>query len=364
MALLLDEIAWGESLLPARSDPAWEAEIRRRGAKVSEVDRRVVTNRWLREMSLRVATYHPTVISERLYHIGIMVTAQENACRYCYGANRAYLKIQGYSEDFIRRIERDAQVAELDEKERAFIAFCRSLARSRPRPARDACDRLVDMGFTRQAVHEMALVIAVSCCYNRVSTLLICPPEQDFERMANGPRGHVIGLLARLSRPFRRGRPPMQTLQPMDVDSVGTGPYGAVLAPLAALPGVRILKDALDGTFASDVLDPRTKALMFAVVARTLGCKDCESRATDMLAGQGMKTQDIDMALTNLRAEGLPTAEAGLLPWARATVHYETGRIQQETRTLAATLAEPEMIEAIGVASLANAMVRLGMLSV
>lgn len=362
MALLLDEIAWGESLLPARPDAAWEAEIRRRGAQVSEVDRRVGTNRWLRELALRVATYRPSEISDRLFHIGIMVTSQENACRYCYGANRAYMKIQGYSEDFIRRIERDTQVAELDEKESAFVAFCRSLARSRPRPARDACDRLVAMGYTRQAVHEMALVIAVTCCYNRVSTLLICPPEKNFERLANGPLGQLLGLLARLSRPFRRGRPAMQAVPTTDAGVLDAGPFGAVLAPLAGLPGARILKDALDGAFASDVLDARTKALMFAVVARTLECAVCESRATALLAHQGMAPQDIGMALANLRAEGLPPGQAGLLPWARATVHYDTGRIQQETRALAATLSEPEMIEAIGVASLANATVRLAML--
>ncbi len=362
MALLLDEIAWGESLLPARSDPAWEAEIRRRGAHVSEVDRRVATNPWLRELALRVSSYHPTVISERLFHIGILVTSQENACRYCYGANRAYMKIQGYSEAFIRRIERDTQMAELDEKEGAFIAFCRSLARSRPRPARDASDRLVDLGYTRQAVHEMALVIAVSCCFNRISTLLICPPERDFERLANGPLGHAIGLLARLSKPFRRGRPAMQALPPTQVDGLDEGPFGAVLAPLAGLPGARILKDALDGAFASDVLDSRTKALMFAVVARTLECAVCESRAAGLLTGLGMEPRDVDMALTNLRADGLPPGQAGLLPWARATVHYDTGRIQQETRALAATLSETQLIEAIGVASLANATVRLAML--
>ena len=148
----------------------------------------------------------------------------------------------------------------------------------------------------------------------------------------------------------------------MDVDLADAGPFRDVLAPLDGLPGARILKDALDGAFASDVLDPRTKALMFAVVARTLDCAVCEARAAGLLAHQGMGRRDIDIALTNLRAQGLPAGQAGLLPWARATVHYETGRIQQETRTLAATLSEPELLEAIGVASLANATVRLAML--
>ena len=362
MAQLLDEIEWGECLLPARPDAAWEAEIRRRGAQVSEVDRRIAPSRWMREAGVDMAGYHPTALTKRLFQIGVMVTSQENACRYCYGANRAYLKILGYSEDFIRRIERDAHLAELDDKERAFIGFCRSLARSRPRPARAACEQLLAIGYSRREVQEMALVIAIGCCYNRISTLMACPPEQGFERMANGPLGRVIGLIARLTRPFRRDTPTSGQAASADAYKLAEGPFGAVLAPLAGLPGARIMKDALEGAFASDVLDVRTKALIFAVIARTLDCNLCVTRATDLLRVQGMEPQQITSALANLQAPQLPSGQARLLPWARGTVHYDPGKIQQETRALTTDLSEDELLEAIGVASLANATVRLAML--
>ena len=88
--------------------------------------------------------------------IGSMVTAQENACRYCYGANRAYMKVLGYSEAFIQSVERDVQLAETDPRELAFIEFCRSLARSRPRPSRGAREKLLSLGYSAPEIAEMA----------------------------------------------------------------------------------------------------------------------------------------------------------------------------------------------------------------
>ena len=48
-----------------------------------------------------MTSYRPVAMPQRLFNIGALVTAQENSCRYCYGANRAYMKILGYSESFI-----------------------------------------------------------------------------------------------------------------------------------------------------------------------------------------------------------------------------------------------------------------------
>ena len=41
MAMLLSEIQWSDPVLPASPDAEWEAELKRRGAQVLEVDRRV-----------------------------------------------------------------------------------------------------------------------------------------------------------------------------------------------------------------------------------------------------------------------------------------------------------------------------------
>lgn len=361
MTRLLDEIEWGESILAPVPDPAWEAEVKRRVGQVSEVDRRVSRSPWVREAALGLTTYRPSELPQRLFNIGAMVTAQENACRYCYGANRAYMKILGYSESFISRIERDLHLAELDDKERGFIAFCRNLARSRPRPARAEREALAALGYAPLAVTEMALLISMGCFYNRISTLIACPPELGFERMANGPLGKLMGIAAPLVRAFSSRRKPAPS-GPVDAASLSAGPFGPVVATLAGLPGATIIKSALDGAFASTELARHTKALMFAVVARTLECRASEAEARKLLAAEGFSATEVDTALETLASTRLSPNDNRLLPWVRNTVYYQTASIQRETRALAGALGETALLEAIGVAALANATVRLAML--
>jgi hypothetical protein len=75
-----------------------------------------------------------------------------------------------------------------------------------------------------------------------------------------------------------------------------------------------------------------------------------------------MAEAEIEDAMATLRCSRLEPREAGLLAWARDTVYYEPSVIQQKTRALGAELGTAALLEAIGVASLANGTVRLGML--
>ena len=362
MAQLLNEIEWGEPILPAVADPAWEAEIRRRGGRVAEVDRRVAPNAWLREACLRVVIYRPSQISQRLTNIGMLVTSQENSCRYCYGANRAYMKILGYPESFISRIERDLHVAELDEMERGFIAFCRNLARSRPRPAKADREALIRLGYAPLAVDEIAFLIALGCFYNRIGILMACPPEHGFERMANGFVGRLIGLTGPLMRALAANKRHAQEADPIDAATLANGVFGPVVATLAGLPAAAVLRAALEGAFASTVLPRHTKAMMFAVVARTLGCRHSETAARKLLGQEGFDDREIETTLATLDSKRLAPNESRMLSWVRDTVYYQTGAIQKQTRALAAEIGSAAVLEAIGVAALANGTVRLAML--
>lgn len=360
MAVLLSEIQWGDPVLPVAHDAAWEAELKRRGAQVLEVDRRVAPNHWLREAAYEATNYVPVAVPERLHRIGNMVTAQENSCRYCYGANRAYMKVLGYSESFIQQVERDVQTAELDDKERAYIAFCRSLARSRPRPAAAERAALLKLGYSPEQIGEIAFSISLGCFYNRVSTLLACPPEQKFERMASGPFRGLLAIAMPLMKRFGPSRPLGAV---PDRDALAAGRFGVVVAPLAGLRAGAVMKAALDGAFETGVLSRSAKALMFAVVARTLGCPHCEAASIQLLLEEGLVRPEIESAMATLHSPRLSQREAGLPAWARDTVFYEPSSIQQKTRALAAELGGTNaLLEAIGVASLANGTVRLAML--
>jgi alkylhydroperoxidase family enzyme len=357
--MLLNEIQWSEPIVPQAHDAQWEAELKRRGSQVLEVDRRVAPSRWLRETAYEAANYLPAALPERLYRIGNMVTAQENSCRYCYGANRAYMKVLGYSESFIQRVERDAQMAELDDKERAYLAFCRSLARSRPRPAAAQRAALLKVGYTKAQLGEIAFGISGGCFYNRISTLMACPPEEKFERMASGPFRWLIAFAMPLMKKFAPKRPKEEM---PDLAALTSGPFGMALAPLAHLRAGGVMKASLDGAFESGMLSRSAKALIFGVVARTLGCPHCDAEATRLLIEEGLSPTEIESAMTTLCCPRLAQREAGLLAWARDTVYYTPSSIQQATRALGAELGPAGLLEAIGVAALANATVRLAML--
>lgn len=361
MASILNEIAWAEPILPQVPDPAWEAEVKRRTGMFSETDRRVTPSVWVREACAAVVAFRPSAMPQRLLNIGTMVIAQENSCRYCYGANRAFMRILGYPESFISQIEQDAQVAELDPRDRGFIAFCRNLARSRPRPARAEREALAALGFAPLAISEMALVISMSCFYNRVSTMIASPPEASIEQMASGFVGKLMNLMGPLMRGMMtRPRTPVQP--PLEPAALARGPFGAVLAPLAGLPGATSFRAALDGAFASTVLSTATKALMFAVVARTLDCHRSEAEARKLLVAEGFSDVEIDTALSTLHSARLTPQDSKLLSWVRGTVYYQPGPLQKETRALVAETGNDATLEAIGIAALANAVVRLAML--
>ena len=362
MAQLLDEIQWSEPLLPPDIDPAWEAELKRRGGNGSEVDRRIAPSPWLREACLCINTGRASEIPAHLFNVAALVTSQENACRYCYGANRAYMKVLGYSEAFIRRIEHEVHLADLNEKERALVAFCRSLARSRPRPPLAERDALLRHGYSLAAAHEIALWIALGCLYNRVTILIASPPELGFEGFANGPKAWLFTLMGPWHR-YQAERRRRGTRDPaLTEDLLRSGVYGSVLAPLAGLPGAAIMKAALDGAFASSVLSRAAKVLMFGIVARSLGCRPSEDEARRLAAAEGFSGAEIEQALTTLESGRLSAAEARLLPWVRDTVHIQTAKAQAHTRELAQAIGRPAVLEAIGVASLANATVRLAIL--
>ena len=116
--------------------------------------------------------------------LAALVTSQENACRYCYGIARTRMRMFGFSEEMLDRIERRAQLADADDRERELVRFCRDLARSKPRPAKKARETMASVGFTSQQTAELAFVVAASGFCNRVSTIIGATPETELENMA------------------------------------------------------------------------------------------------------------------------------------------------------------------------------------
>lgn len=289
-----------------------------------------------------------------LIDIAALVTSQENACRFCYGAIRTAMRLSGYSDEQIVDLERDVQLA--DGLTREVVNLSRKLARSNPRPVRQELEALQRLGLGPKAVAEIVYLVAYTCYNNRIGTFLSLPPDRKFERSVENPFKRLIGpLIMRVSA--------MRTRR--------VGPSSPIEAEGVLAPLVRALPDApvaawfaglVSHCLAAPHLPRRTKLLILAVVARTLSCKFCEDGARADLEKLGLERGEFTRILDTLSGPGVTPEEARLLDWARETVHYETGTIQKRTRALAAAVGTEVLIEAVAMAALSNTAVRLAML--
>ena len=127
-------------------------------------------------------------------------------------------------------------------------------------------------------------------------------------------------------------------------------------------PAAAAMNNALTGVFESETLSRKLKVLMFAVVANSLECEFCISETHAMALECGFTEEEFNKALSSLSSPYLNEHEEKLLSWTRETIHYQNGPMQQHVRELAQEVGEPKMLEAIGVAALANSTVRLAVL--
>jgi alkylhydroperoxidase family enzyme len=357
MALLLEQIEWEEPVLPlGPRDDAWEAKVAEvTGMGCPDLYRRIAPSAFLREICLDSGRVPITHVSQRHAALVHLVVSQESSCRYCYGTARALLQLFGFDKHFIDEIERDAQLAESDPAERAFLSFCRRLARSNPRPARRDREQLVADGYKAEAVAETAFLVGACVLGNRLATLQAAPPAVELERLHTG--------FWRLMRPYYRWR--MSRGRMLDFpDPPKDGPFEQVIAELRGVQAAGALHKWLTVAFESHVLPVRTTAFLFAVVARSLGCKVCEPGARTVLAKEGVASETVDEVLATLASRTLDPVETRLVPWVRDTVRYQQpSEIQRKTRALLDAVGVDVTLEAIGIAALANATVRIAMLA-
>jgi alkylhydroperoxidase family enzyme len=137
-------------------------------------------------------------------------------------------------------------------------------------------------------------------------------------------------------------------------------PYSGLVRAFAGSPIASALGRTLEEMWASPLLTRRCKLLMFAVVARGLGCDVCVSEAGQALHKSGLKEAALTQILTHLDSPELDPVERLLVPFARETIWYEPAPLQRRARALRTRLTGPQLIEAIGVASLANGLCRMG----
>jgi AhpD family alkylhydroperoxidase len=352
------DVEWEACSLEPLHDATLEGWVRRELGMVPPPVPYLTTCPWLVRSFVALSPLSARFPCSQLYDLIGLVVSQDNSCRFCFAAQRALLRIQGLPERRIRQLEDDLLAAELAPHERAALVFARRLSRASPLLSPADLDPLRDVGYGVAEIKELAVVAAAAVYYNRVATLPAIPPE----RLESMPDRWWVRLLAPLMRRrlrayARPGRP--EPLPP----TARQGPFAPFVLALEGLPAARALRSIVDDAFASPVLGARAKALVFAVVARGLDCPLSEREATRLLGEHGLDAPEVAAILAHLASPRLDPLEAALLPLARETIRYRPAQIQRRSRAFLERFGPEAFVEFIGVAALANAVCRLGVLT-
>ena len=356
MANPLEQVAWESCVLERGRDRALESYSRQRWGFPSPSVPYFVPVPWVVRAMVDL---HPEYgllmhLDQSLADLVVLVVSQENSCRFCYAAVRALLWSQGLGRARIERMEHDFTRADLSPRTLAAIAFGRSQSRRGPVDARAAREALLGAGFSPAELKEIAFVVANTDFSNRLHTLPAIPVHR-IERLPERLHTRLIRPVLRRIFTWRRHRG-----RPTPLEREPSYPLARLVKSYADSPIAPALGRSLEEMWASPVLGRRCKLLMFAVVARGLSCDACASELHEALRQEGIKDDTLTHVLTHLDAPELDPIERVLVPFARETIWYEPAALQRRARALKDRLTTPQLVEAIGVASLANGLCRLG----
>jgi uncharacterized peroxidase-related enzyme len=345
------DVEWGECLVSAGPvPPALRAEIRRKLGAVPGWLPRVGRSPWVSGVCRDLVASPFAFVSPELADLVALVVSQDNSCRYCYGVQRALLKIFRHSDQELDRLLHGARLAGLSPAENAALELARKVSRGQPRLSAADIERVVSAGLERTAVIEVVGVAAASSFMNRLATLLALPPE-PLERVVANPLFQIVRpLMAWWMRPHPPApEPPLS----------GGGPWARIPAALGRSPMAGVIRRTIDAALASPVLPRRTKLLMLAVVGRALECEYSVGEARRLLAEDGVDQATVDEVLASLGSRRLEPREIRLVGLARESVRYQPATIQRRVREACAGMSPEETLEAAATASLGNALCRL-----
>jgi alkylhydroperoxidase family enzyme len=137
-------------------------------------------------------------------------------------------------------------------------------------------------------------------------------------------------------------------------------PYGHLIEKYAGSPIAAALGRTIEGMWSSPHLTRRCKLLMFAVIARGLDCEVCAIEIGKAFQREGLSDATLARVLTHLDAPELDDVEPLLMRFARDTIWVDPAALQRRARSLRDHLSGVQLLEAIGVASLANGLCRMG----
>ena len=356
----LQHVAWESCAVEPVHDSELESYARRKQGMVLPAVPYFAPVPWLARALIDLRPEYGLLqkLDQEVADLVSLIVSQENSCRYCYAGVRILLWAQGVSKEHLERIEQHLSRADLPARTVAAIAFGRSQSRSGPSAVRAARDALQAQGFSEDEIKEIAYVAAETDFSNRAHTIPAIP-ARSLEEIPNT-------WYQRLSRPLVKrlviGRQYRGQATPLD--GVPSYPFAGIVKAYAGSPIAQALQHVLGQMWTSPHLTQRCKLLMLAVIARGLECEVCEIELDRALERDGFDRTALVEVLTHLDSTELDDRERLLVSFARETIWYEPAAVQRSAHALRRTLSGPQLLEAVGVASLANGLCRLGTLVV
>jgi AhpD family alkylhydroperoxidase len=350
----LAAVEWETCVLEPVRDRASERFVRKAVGMVPPGARYFFPSPWATRslVALGFGTIPLRHVSGDLSEMIALVVSQDNSCRYCYAATRSILRILGFSEARIRRLEQDYLTADLPPRDVAALEFARCVSRATPLATCADWAPLLELGLSPAGVKEIAFIAACNVFFNRTSTLPALPfDEGDFAGR------WYVRLLRPLVARMMRAR---YTREPAPLTAAQRkGPFAEIVNALDGLPGAARLRAVIDDAWDSPVLARRTKGLMFAVIARGIGSRVCEDEARRLLAAEGESPAAIEQALAHLSGPGVAPIDAAAAALARESIWVRPAHIQRHVRSMRSLLTHEQILDLIVVAALANMVCRL-----
>jgi AhpD family alkylhydroperoxidase len=351
----LQHVAWEPCLIEPQRDRALESYARRKQGIPNPMITYFASVPWMARALVDLHSEYGLLmhLDQTVADLVVLVVSQENSCRFCYAGVRALLWAQGMSRARIQRMEEDLARAQLPPRTMAAVAFGRSQSRSGPPAAKVAREALHQAGFGADEMKEIAFAAAATDFSNRAHTIPAIP-SRPIERIPDQLHMRLLRpVLGRIIKSHRhRGRA-------TPLDPLPQYPYVRLVKAYAGSPIAPALGRTLEQMWASPHLTRRCKLLMLAVVARGLACDVCALDLGLALREEGLKEATVTQILTHLDAPELDPVERLLVPFARETIWYEPALVQRRARALRDRLRGEQLLEAIGVAALANGLCRM-----
>jgi AhpD family alkylhydroperoxidase len=354
----LAEMEWEDCLIPPRRDAELERYFKAHYGVVPPSVSFLSHSPWLVRAQAHTNYRRGQLVDldPELADLIFLAVSQDNSCRFCYAAQRSALKILGFDEERIRRVEEAASAAETNDAESRVLDFARRLSRANPAPGAADWDALGEVGYSQNAIKEIAYIVSHTVSGNRTTTIPAIPTqavEAFADRLVIRLLRPLIGAVLRTR--IRRGEPgPL----PAELREV---PFAYIPLALDGLPVARSEAQFLALAWEPSALSNRAKALVFAVVARGLGSARSEREAKRLLTLEGFGEDQVEDVLAHLASPKLDPVEAAVVPFARETIRVRPAEIQRRAKKLLDTLEVEQFTDLVGVIGLANAVCRLSL---